>query len=133
MPLYLFSNPSNENDIIEVIMSVNDNHEFIKDGIGWNRVFTKPNASIDTKNDAYDDKKNLQKIANTKGTIGNMEDFAAEQSAKREEKLGVDPIKQQTYEKYSKERGGKIHPQQRAEKAKQLTKEVMIKFKSKLK
>ncbi len=134
MPLYLFSNPSDDNDIIEVVMSVHDLHEYIRDGIKWNRIFTKPTASIDSKIDPFDHRAGINKIGNTRGTIGNQQDFAAEQSAKREEKLGTtDPVKAAMFKKYRETRGGKSHPQERAEKAKKLTKDVMIKFKSKLK
>ncbi len=134
MPLYIFSNPSDDNDIIEVVMSVHDNHEYIRDGIKWNRNFTKPTAAIDTKNDAFDHKKNLHKIASTKGSLGDMQDFAKEQSVKREEKLGKkDPVKQKFFDSYAEKRGGKRHVEERQAKAKELTKDVMIKFKSKLK
>lgn len=132
MPIFLYRNP-NTNEIREIIQSVHEEHIYKDEsGLVWEREFTIPHAAIDTKNDAFDDKKNLQKIANSKGTIGNMQDYAAEQSAKREEKLGIDPIKEKMYKKYSETRGGKMHPLQRAEKVKAMKKEINIKLKKKL-
>ncbi len=133
MPIYLFSNPKDENEIVEVVMSVNDIHEFFKDGIKWQRVFTRPNASIDTKWDANNPRDFIEKTGKKKGTLGEIMDKSAELSQQREKQMGIDSVKEKTYQQYSKVRGGKTHPEKRKEIAKKLTKDVMIKFNSKLK
>lgn len=128
MPIYLFSNPSNENEIIEVIMSVNDKHEYFKDGVKWDRVFTKPNASVDTKWDANNPRDFVNKTANKKGTIGDIMDKSAELSEKREKQQGIDPIKEKAYSDYSKERGGKEHPDLRKKKLAEVKKQLKAKL-----
>ena len=133
MPTYIFSNPSNENDIVEISMSMKEDHIFIKDGVKWNRVFTKPTAAVDTVLDPFDHKKNIQKISNTKGSLGDMQDFSREQSSRREYKAGQDPVKQKFFNDYASKRNGKRHPEERIAKLKEISKNAMIKFNSKLK
>ncbi len=118
MPIYLFSNPSNPEEVVEVAMGINDKHEYIKDGIKWNRVFTVPQASKDTQIDCFNSKDFVLKSRDKKGTVGNLFDLSAELSTKREQKLGKDPYKEEYFQNYSKTRKGKLHPKQRQEKLK---------------
>lgn len=132
MPYYDFLNKKT-GEIKSLFFRMNEEKKYIdSDGFEWERQFSIPCASIDTKNDPLDHKKNLQKIHNTKGTVGDMMDFSREQSEKREEKLGSDPLRNKVYENY-KNKTGRDHPEKRKETLKKLTKEVMIKLDKKYK
>lgn len=111
MPVYLYSNPKNPKEVIEIVQSVHDKHEYIKDGISWNREFTIPTASIDTKINPFDKNDVLSKTANKKGSLDNIIKFNQELSEKRAKRDGKDPIKEKYYENFKKKRGGKHeHP-----------------------
>jgi len=119
MPIYLFSNPADENEIVEVVMSVHDEHVYSKDGVKWDRVFTKPTASVDTKLDENNPKSFVKYTATRAGTLGELQDISAELSQKREEKNGIDPVKEQFYEKYKKTHHGTEHNDIRKKKLKE--------------
>lgn len=132
MAIYIFQNPQNENDIIEIIMSVNDSHEFSKDGIKWNRIFTVPNASVSssTNLNPNDSKAFVELTKNKKGSYGDLLDLSKELSQKREKQMGKDAIREQNFKEYSDKRNGKIHPIQRKEKLDKLKKEgIKLKLK----
>ena len=118
MPIYLFSNPENDNDIVEVVMSVHDEHVFCKDGVKWNRVFTKPTASIDTKWNAHSQKDFIEKTGKKRGTLGEMWEKSEELSKQREKDLGQDPLKTKFYENYKKTHGNTDHSDIRKQKLK---------------
>ncbi len=134
MPIFLYRHPTTQ-EVREVIQSVHEEHSYTDEsGLKWEREFTVPTSSIDSNIDPFDHKRGLEKLKNTKGSLGDLQDFAKIQSDRREEKLGTqDPIKKKAYDDYAAKRDGKRSPQERAEKVKKLTKEVMVKFKSKLK
>lgn len=112
MPQYIYSNPENPDEHVEVIQSVHEDHVFVKDGIVWQREFTLPNASADTKIDAFDKTDFLCKTAGKKGSLGNLMDCSRELSEKRAERSGSDPVQESYYEDYKKKRGGKHeHPE----------------------
>ena len=93
----------------------------------WKRVYVNPQASFDTKIDPYSAKDFVKVTANKKGgTVGELWDRAADLSASRADKDGKDPIKAKYYEKFSKKRRGKMHPQQRREEANEKLKKVGI-------
>ena len=49
MPLYLFKHPTEE-EYVEVFQGMKDKHEYFdENGLQWERRWTIPNASIDTK------------------------------------------------------------------------------------
>lgn len=131
MPIYIFANPANEEEIIEVVMSVHDEHIYIKDGIKWNRVWTKPTASTDTKLDPFSPKDFVRATGKGKDTYGSLLDRSKEMSIQRQDKLGYDPLKEKMYDNYSKKRGGKIdHPEKRKEKLDKIKSEgISLKFK----
>ena len=111
MPEYSFSNPKKPKEVIDIIMSMNEVHEYIKDGVKWNRIFFAPQASIDTKLDAFDNKAFIDKVGKNKGTLGDALDRSKELSEIRKEKRGVDPIKEQHLKKWKSERAGdRKHP-----------------------
>ena len=110
MPIYLYQNPKTE-EVKEIIQSMNDVHEYHEDGVKWNRVFTVPNASIDTKQDPFSSKQYVDSTRNKKGTYGDLLNKSAELSEQRA-KLngGIDPVKEKYYSDYSKNRRGAKHP-----------------------
>ena len=119
MPTYLYFDPENESDIIEVVQSINENHsQYTKDGKTYLRLYTIPNMAVDTicdPNSASD----FVRATNKKGTIGELMDRSAELSAKRADKEGVDPVKEKFYDNYSKARAGSIHPDVKKRKVKE--------------
>lgn len=117
MPQFLYQNPNNESEIVEIFQSVNDKHEYIKDGIRWQRVWTVPNAAICTKIDPFSQSSFISATNNKKETIGSLQDRSKEASLKREEKVGIDPLKQKYYDNYSKIRRGELHPEIKKQKA----------------
>ena len=127
MPLYIFSNPKDESEIVEVVMSVHDKHEFIKDGIRWDRIFTKPQAATDSRCDPFSSRDFVDKSRNKKGNLGNLFDEAKEMSLKRQDKLGIDPVKQKFYEDYKNKRKGKVeHPDVKKAKSRETLKKFGV-------
>jgi hypothetical protein len=108
MPIYLFQNPETD-EVKEIVLGMNDPKVYQNDGVNWVRLFTIPNAAIDTQVDPHS-AKDFVKATNKKGTIGDLFDRSAELSEKRKEKIGHDPLKEKYYENYSKTRKGKKHP-----------------------
>jgi predicted nucleic acid-binding Zn ribbon protein len=114
MPLYCYRHPETEEEI-DVMQGMNDVHEYFdENGVQWHRVFSVPNASIDTKTDAFSAQKFVERTASKKGSMGDMLDYSAEMSAKRAEQAGgIDPVKKKFFENYSKERKGAKHIEDR--------------------
>ena len=104
MPLYIFSHPET-GAIKEVMQRMTDSHVYSENGVEWTREFVSPNASVDTKIDAWDSNDFVNKTANKKGTLGSIWDKSAELSEKRKGTSGVDPIREAQYEKYKKQTG----------------------------
>ena len=49
MPIYIFKNPIT-GKVKEVIQKMNDDHVYFdEEGTQWNRIFTSPQASMDTQ------------------------------------------------------------------------------------
>jgi hypothetical protein len=117
MPLYLFKNPNN-GKTISVFQTMNEDHTYSDNGIKYERVFTVPNAQIDTEFDINSSSKFIEKTGKMKGTLGEIWDYSQELSDKRATKYdGVDPLRKKAEEKYSKKRRGmkyknKIDPSQ---------------------
>ena len=114
MPIYLYQNNKTK-EVREVLQSMNDVHEYFGDGEkpenGWERIYTVPTASIDTKQDPFSTNQFLDVTKSKKGTYGNMLDYSRELSEKRASIIGgPDPIKEKYYEQYSKDRRGAKHP-----------------------
>ena len=115
MPLYLFKNP-NTGKTVSIFQLMNEEHSYSDNGIKYERVFTVPNAQIDTEFDVNSSSKFVEKTGKMKGTLGEIWDYSEELSKKRAFKHdGVDPLRQKAEEKYSKKRRGmkyksKINP-----------------------
>lgn len=118
MGLYIFQNPADENEVVEIVQGMNEKHEFVKDGISWVRVFTAPLASVDTSIDPLSARDFASKTANKKETLGDIWDRSREAAIKREQIVGKDTVKEKFYENWSKTRRNRLHPNVRKEKAK---------------
>ena len=90
-----------------------DKHEYIDEsGVVWNRVFTAPNAGVDTvKLNPFSPKDFLKKTSN-QGCVGDLMDRSKEMSEKRKQKEGFDPIQQKYFTDYSNKRKGHRHSEQ---------------------
>lgn len=119
MPVYSYKREST-GEIIDVVQGMNDKHEYFGpegNQDDWKRVFTVPNASIDTQVDPFSQDQFRERTRNKKGTYGDLMDHSKEMSDRRKEIAGgTDPIKEKAYENYSKERRGAKHPDQIKEK-----------------
>tara|TARA_Y100000310_G_scaffold266966_1_gene278707 strand:- start:4291 stop:4641 length:351 start_codon:yes stop_codon:yes gene_type:complete len=111
MPIYSFIHPDTEEEK-EIVQKMNEPHVYIdENGIEWKRMWTSPNAQIDTDIDPFNSKDFVSKTANKKGTMGDMWDRSKELSMKRAEKNGgKDPVKEKYLKEYSKERKGRQLP-----------------------
>ena len=106
MPLYIFEHPRTK-VTIEVLQSMKDDHVYIdEEGVKWNRVFSIPNASIDTQIDPFDQKAFVEKTRGKSGTVGDLWDESKKASEARKKILGSDPISEKKFKKYSEERKG---------------------------
>jgi hypothetical protein len=107
MPIYIFENPKT-GETKEVLMSMNEIHEYSENGVKWNRVFGNLNISVPYGNiDPWSESAFLRKTKDMKGTMGDMWDLSAELSQKRADQKGKDPIKNTFIEKDKKKKGGK--------------------------
>jgi len=115
MPIYIYHNEQND-EYREIFQSMEDKHEYFGengDENSWKRVFTVPNASIDSQVDPFSSKDFVNKTNNKKGTYGDLLDRSKEMSEKRAQIAGgVDPVKEKYYQDYSKARKGAKHPDQ---------------------
>lgn len=115
MPEYLFENPKTK-ETKSFFFGMKDEKKVVINGVEWKRVFTVPQASIDTAVDPFS-QKDFIKATNKKGTYGDLMDRSAELSAKRKDKAGIDPIRENYFKNYSAERSGLKHPAQIKEEA----------------
>lgn len=109
MPIYIFEHPKTKK-VIEIIQNMNDDHVYIDEkGVKWNRIFTKPQASMDTQIDSHNSKDFVSKTRNKNYSVGQMWDMSAELSQKRGGASGQDEIRSRAEKAYEK-RTGKKHP-----------------------
>ena len=108
-PEYLYEDPDT-GEVKSVFQKTGEKHEYSEGGKKFNRVFTIPNASIDTKIDANSERDFVEKTKNKKGTMGDLWEASREASEKRKEAHGKDKVKEKYLKKYSKERRGMKHP-----------------------
>jgi len=112
MPCYIFRNPIT-NAIKAVIQKMNQPHVYSEDGITYERIYTVPQAAIDTKADPFSSKDFIEKTGKKKGTVGDLYDRAAELGDKRASQAGRDEVKQEYYKHWEKRRPKKKHPERR--------------------
>ena len=83
---------------------MNQPHVYVDDeGVEWNRVWLKPNASKDTSVDAFSEQDFVEKTAKEGMTLGDMWDLSKDLSKKRKKILGKDPVKDKAVKKYEKD------------------------------
>ena len=116
MPLYIYLNEST-NEYREILQGMNDPHEYFgeTDEVNepWQRVFTIPNASIDTQIDPFNSNQFVDRTGSKKGSYGDMLDYSSEMSQRRADQAGgVDPVKEKYFKEYSKKRKGAKHFEQ---------------------
>lgn len=115
MPIYIYFNSETE-EYREIVQKMSDVHEYFGENGGetaWKRVFTSPNASIDSKIDPFKTGDFVRKTGSKKGTYGDLLDKSAELSRERANIAGgVDPVKEKYYKDYSEKRRGAKHPSQ---------------------
>ncbi len=126
MPLYSFQHPTT-GKIRDEYFGMNDKKIFIDEkGVEWKRVWTVPNAAIDTQIDP-NNPKDFIRATNKPGTLGQMQDRSAELSHKRADRNGgLDPVKEQFYNDYSSKRHGTKHPDVKAREAKAKLKKLGV-------
>jgi hypothetical protein len=118
MPLYRFEHPKSDGTgpFIDVFQKMEGSHEYVdEEGVEWKRVFTVPNAAVDTNTDPFDGKAFVNKTKNQKANFGDFFDQSKEASEKRKSKLGYDPVQRKYFKDWSKERQGKKHPKDKGE------------------
>lgn len=108
MPLYTYLNPEN-GETKDVFQTMKEEHVYFEKGVEWLRVFSSPQLGIDSRVDTSTIE-GWRKHTQKKGTVGDLLDASAEASEKRKDKLGIDPVKERYYERYSSLRNGRKHP-----------------------
>ena len=115
MPEYLFENPET-GEVISVIQGIDEEHTYSEEGKEFARVFTIPNASIDSGIDPFSSQHFNEKTKNMKGSMGDMWDYSKELSEKRKSITGTeDPIRKKAEKKYSEKRRGMKYKEKRFE------------------
>lgn len=129
MPMYLFQNAKTK-EVKEVFFHMNDEKIYVDEkGFTWDRLYTVPQASIDTKADPFS-VNDYVKVTNKKGTYGDLLDRATEMSEARASKAGgLDPIKEKHYEEYAAKRHGLKHPDVKKREANEKIKRLGVKIK----
>ena len=110
MPLYTFEHPVTAEQI-DVLQGMKEEHIYVDEGgLEWNRIFTIPNAAIDTHPDIFSTDSLTGATNNKKDSYEDLLKRSQEASDKRAEKTGgPDPVKQVWYDNYAKKRQGKRH------------------------
>ena len=108
MPIYLFQHPKTQ-EVREIVQRMSEEHVFVEKGVKWDRIFTKPQASIDTQISAHDVGDFVKKTKNKNYSLGQMWDISGELSKKREGASGVDEIRVKAETAY-KNKTKKDHP-----------------------
>jgi predicted nucleic acid-binding Zn ribbon protein len=123
MPIYLFKNPETE-EIIEVFQNMKDDHVYIdSNNLQYERVFTSPYSSVDSKIDPFSSKDFAEKTRNKKGTIGDLLNESKELSERRGGSSG-DPILKKYLKSYEKDKGVKHSSQIKSEKIEKANKKL---------
>ena len=113
MPEYLFENPET-GEIISVIQGIDEEHTYSEEKKEFDRVFTVPNASIDSNVDPFSSQQFTDKTKNMKGSMGDVWDYSKELSEKRKEVTGTgDPVRKKAEKNYSKKRRGMEYKEKR--------------------
>lgn len=104
MPYYSFQNIKTK-ETKEFFFHMNDKKEVD----GWIRLWTNPNASIDSQINPLSAKEFSEKTKNKNYNLGQLFDKSAELSEKRKKICGKDFEKERAQKEYEKKTGAK-HP-----------------------
>ena len=89
------------------MQGIDEEHTYSEEGRVFNRVFTVPNASIDSDVDPFSAEQFSEKTKNMKGTMGDIWDYSKELGEKRRQTTGgEDPVRKKAEKKYSDKRRG---------------------------
>lgn len=115
MPYYIFQHPDNQ-EVKEIFQHMNDNHVYSENNVKWLRLFTIPQASVDSSLNInpLSPKEYVEKTGKKTGTYGDLVDLSKELSEKREKIQGKDTVREAYYKKHFKEKR-KLHPAQKKE------------------
>ncbi len=109
MPIYQYVNDAT-NEVRDIIQKMDDEHVFRdEDGKEWRRLFGLPQASFDTKLDAFSSKDFVSKNRNKRGTLGDLWEQSEHCSEIRKSVEGKDFVKQKVIDDY-KRKTKKLHP-----------------------
>jgi hypothetical protein len=112
MPNYIYKNTETL-EYRQILQTMKEAHEYFgEDGTEktWIRVFTCPQASIDSHIDPFSSKQFVDKTRDKRGTQGDLWDRSNDLSSQRAQlNGGVDPVKAKYFENYSKARNGAKH------------------------
>jgi len=112
MPEYLFINPDDPEEVVSVQQSMKEEHKYEANGKAWDRQYTVPKASIDSRIDPESQSEFVDKTTNKRGTMGDLWDASKEMSERRKEIYGgEDPVAKKHFKKYSEKRKGMKHTQ----------------------
>lgn len=108
MPQYLYEHIES-GEVVEIFQHMKDEHIFCGqngDEKGqWRRVWTVPQASIDSKIDPFSKRDFVEKTGRKKGTYGDLLDAAKEAHEQRVAKEGRDTVKEKFLTDYKKTNG----------------------------
>ena len=111
MGLYLFQHPKT-GEVKEIIQKMNDTHVYIENGENWVRLFLSSNFAVDSQiKNPFSEKEFVQKTGKKVMSQQDYWDVSKEQSTKRTQKSGADPVLSSYYSKWSQRRKNKVkHP-----------------------
>lgn len=93
VPTYIYCNPADESETVEVIQGMNEPHEFKKNGVKWNRVWCNPQVVFEGLEFDVFSSKDFARKTNTTDNLGAIFDRSAEWSDKRAQIAGEgDPV-----------------------------------------
>lgn len=124
MPIYLYLD-DRTGVTHEIMQSMKEEHRaYASDGYELKRVFVNPQARVNStdKLDPMNPRAYVDLTKEKKGNLGNLQDLAKELSMKRQDKIGIDPVREKHFDRYAKIRKGKEHPIRRKEKLEKLIK-----------
>ena len=110
MGLYVYSNPNDPTEYVEVVQGMNDVHEYVDNGVKWVREYSVPMAAVDTKFDCMSSRDFALKTRSKKDRLGDLWDRSKELSEKRAKTMGRDEVKEQYKKDWSSKRLGRKFP-----------------------
>lgn len=126
MPVFEFTHdPTGETISVLVPITAPDTerHQQVKDGKVYKRVYAAPLAAVDLATRHGDaTREDFRRVTTGKRhlKVGDMWEISAEMSEERRQRIGIDPVKEESYRRHEQEFGEK-HPdvirRERAEKA----------------